>query len=95
MKFLKVIITIVVVYNIASWVFDKTKKEEWMSFVYPNANNLTIDRFGGTFSSLSACRAASLDILEDLNATNYGDYECALNCDISGGKPYICDETSR
>src|SRR3546814_2162975 len=50
----------------------------WDGIVYPDRNNLLADRFVGQFDTWNACRLASLDMLEQLNAVDTGDYECGL-----------------
>src|SRR3546814_12193666 len=64
---------------------------------YPDRNNLLADRFVGQFDTWNACRLASLDMLEQLNAVDTGDYECGLNCELSpnGSGLNICEETRR
>ncbi|MEH6529572.1 MAG: hypothetical protein V7718_06490 [Porticoccus sp.] len=72
-------------------------EEKWEGFVYPNANDLTISKNVGTFSSLEACRDAALSILSSISSVRAGDYECGLNCearsDLGGMK--VCKKTER
>jgi hypothetical protein len=72
--------------------------DSWEGFVYPNRNNLAVHRNLGKFKSLEMCRAAAKGYLDDLKATDTGDYECGKNCDdgskfLSGIK--MCEETLR
>lgn len=91
----KLIVLAIVLIMVADYAMVKMRKDVWLSFVYPNANNLYKDMDGGAYETLQACRSASLDLLERVGSSKRGDYECALNCNTSGGKPYICEETSR
>jgi len=68
--------------------------DNWQATVYPNKNNLKAYKHLGTYSSLGECRRACLVYLEDINASNKGDYECGKNCKYdSGYDMYICEET--
>ncbi|MEZ8449022.1 hypothetical protein AB6C93_24695 [Vibrio splendidus] len=91
--FIKFLVFIVIV--TVAWDFFDSKKDEWIGFVYPDRNNLWNDRNVGTFSTLEECRNVAADALLAMGANYSGDYECALNCNTSGGKPYVCKETSR
>ncbi len=71
----------------------------WRADVYPDRNNLSESKFIGTFDSLEACREAAKNALEEIGATDSGDYECGKNC-----KPMfpqledsvqVCEETLR
>lgn len=71
------------------------KKDTYIGFYYPDANDLTNDiQSDGTFESLDACRdwVNKQVSMRNQDNSNY-DYECGKNCDISGGKPYVCEET--
>lgn len=72
-------------------------KDTYIGFYYPDENNLINDiQSANTFVSLDACRDW---IEEQVSIYNQGDvnydYECGKNCDISGNKPYVCEETLR
>lgn len=68
--------------------------DNWQATVYPNKNNLKVYKNLGTFSSLEECRSACLEYLEEIHASNRGDYECGKNCKYdSGYDMYICEET--
>ena len=71
------------------------KKDTYVGFYYPDANNLTNDiQSNAAFDSLEACRnwIDEQVLIYNPNNSNY-DYECGKNCNLSGGKPYICEET--
>jgi len=71
------------------------KKDTYIGFYYPDASNLTNNiQSNSTFNSLEACRVwiDKQILIYNLDDLNY-DYECGKNCDLSGGKPYICEET--
>ena len=71
------------------------KKDSYIGFYYPDASNLLNDiQSEGIFDSLEACRSWINKQVEIYNQDNSDyDYECGKNCDISGGKPYVCEET--
>ena len=73
------------------------KKDTYIGFYYPDANNLTNDiQSKETFSTLEACRdwVDEQKSIYNPSATNSDDYECGKNCDLQNGqKPYICEET--
>jgi len=66
-------------------------------YYYPDANNLSEDISSvATFDSLELCRDWVDEQVSIFNPDGTGyDYECGKNCDISGGKPYVCEETLR
>ena len=72
-------------------------EEKWEGVVYPNANDLTISKNVGKFSSLEACRSAALSMLSNVSSAHSGDYECGLNCetrsDLGGVK--VCKRTEQ
>ena len=74
------------------WPGDDT----WTGHVYPNANDLLVDRFIGEYSSLEDCRRAATRTIADSGWEN-ADYECGLNCtrDSSLGGLWICEDTLR
>lgn len=71
----------------------------YVGFFYPNASNLLVDvQSPSEFEALWECRAwvedMALDYAQEILSHGNGyDYECSLNCDMSGGKPSICEET--
>ncbi len=75
------------------------KKDEYIGFFYPDSNNLYYDiQSTETFEDLSSCRVwaqqQALEYSGEILTNQYKwDYECGMNCDISGGKPYVCEET--
>jgi hypothetical protein len=70
-------------------------KDTYVGFFYPDASNLFNDiQSAGTFESLEMCRDWVDEQVSIHNPSGAGyDYECGKNCDLSGGKPYVCEET--
>lgn len=92
MKNLLVIIAVVLV----AWgAFSLLKGDKYVGFYYPDADNLLGDiQSPSTFDSLEACRHWIDEQVSRYNPDGSGyDYECGKNCDLSGVKPYICEET--
>lgn len=70
--------------------------EKWEGFVYPNKNDLTADKYIGTYGSLESCRAAAWEMLSKISSMEAGDYECGLNCKPSDfGDIKVCEKTER
>lgn len=71
------------------------RKDIFIGFYYPDKENLANDiQSEDTFTSLEACRDWIDEQVSIHNPDNKNyDYECGKNCDLSGGKPYICEET--
>ena len=71
-------------------------KERWSGYVFPDRNNLLVNRTVGEFQSLEACKDASMETLQEMNATQNGYYECGKNCK-SGSDYYLrdCEKTVR
>jgi hypothetical protein len=90
-KLLIVVLIVIVIWGIGALL----EKDTYVGFYYPDAGNLTNDiQSGDTFDSLEGCRdwVDEQVFIYNPNNSNY-DYECGKNCDLSGGKPYICEET--
>ncbi len=69
-------------------------RDKWDGHVYPNKYDLSQAIYIGEFDSLEDCREASLEMLENLNAFEMGEYECGKNCKPSDyGDILICEET--
>ena len=88
----------IVIIVIAVWgVYSLAKSDEYLGFYYPDKNNLSEDISSiVTFDSVEACRDWAHKQAKTLNPSGTGyDYECGKNCNTSGGKPYICEETLR
>ena len=88
-----IIILIVIIWGM----FTFLNKDTYVGFFYPDANNLLNDiQSPDAFDSLEACRdwVGEQALIQNLGQTVY-DYECGKNCDLSGGKPYVCEETLR
>lgn len=71
-----------------------TKGDTWSGFFYPDKNDLTVDQPLGNFSSLQECREAAILKMQSTQNDN-ADYECGLNCNLNGDKPYICEKTKK
>ncbi len=87
---------IVVVIILVSWVGRSLLTgDDYVGFYYPDANNLLSDiQSPNTFDSLELCRDWIDGQISKYNSDGTGyDYECGKNCDLSGGKPYVCEET--
>lgn len=91
---------VTVLVGVVVWVgFEVFKHDTYIGFFYPDASNLTMDIMSQEeFNDIYDCRAwAESMALEHaktiLSHENGWDYECGLNCDISGNKPYVCEET--
>jgi len=83
---------------IAVWgIYLLVQGDEYLGFYYPDANNLSEDISSvATFDSLELCRDWVDEQISIFNPHGTGyDYECGKNCDTSGGKPYVCEETLR
>lgn len=91
--FLQVLAIALVVWGIYSFV----QKDTYLGFYYPDVNNLSEDISSvTTFDSLELCRNWIDEQVSIFNPDGTGyDYECGKNCDTSGGKPYVCEETLR
>lgn len=90
------IFSIVVVIAIILGLYSFFKGDTYTGFYYPDANNLTNDiQSEETFNSLEICRdwVDEQKSIHNPDGTKQDDYECGKNCDLSGGKPYICEET--
>lgn len=67
--------------------------EDWKGWVYPDANNLSNYKFIGYFSTLVDCRAAALNKLSSLHASETGDYECGYKCKTTPNYGDVCKKT--
>lgn len=92
---MKIILGIVVIIGLIWGVFTLFKSDKYVGFYYPNVNDLTYDiQSSEVFNSLEKCRDWVDDQVAIYNPEGAGyDYECGKNCDLSGGKPYVCEET--
>jgi hypothetical protein len=72
-------------------------EEKWEGFVYPDANDLTISKNIGIYSSLEACRDAAISSLSSISSIRAGDYECGLNCEVRNnfGGIKVCEKTEQ
>ncbi len=88
---LVIILFVAIIWELSSFF----KKDTYVGFYYPDASNLINDiQSESAFGSLEACRdwVDEQVLIYNSSGLNY-DYECGKNCDLSGGKPYICEET--
>jgi hypothetical protein len=94
MKTTQVVLLIIVIAGLLYGAFGIFKKDTYVGFFYPNAADLTNDIQSPSFDSLEACRdwVSEQASAHNLSKAAY-DYECGKNCNISGGKPYVCEET--
>ncbi len=89
------VLVIVIASLLTNILFDSLGKDIYVGLYYPDAGNLTEDiKSNSIFNSLEDCRGwiDKQILIHNPNGLNY-DYECGKNCDLSGGKPYICEET--
>lgn len=77
---------------LSSLILTGCQKDVWTGFFYPDSSSLLIDENFGNFTTLADCRTAAHIKLQ---SKPNGDYECGLNCDLSGSKPYVCKATER
>ena len=88
-----IIVAIVIIWGLGTLL----KKDTYIGFYYPDANNLSNDiQSNGLFGSLDECRAwvNEQKSVHNSDGTRQDDYECGKNCNLQNGqKPYICEET--
>ena len=92
---MKNIVGIVVVIALVWGILSFLRDDDYIGFYYPNASDLTNDvQSPEAFGSLEMCRdwVDEQVSIHNADGSDY-DYECAKNCDLSGGKSYICEET--
>ncbi|MFA6158344.1 MAG: hypothetical protein WC763_01835 [Candidatus Paceibacterota bacterium] len=92
---MKDLITLILIVLVGWAGFSLLKGDEYVGFYYPDASNLSNDiQSSYTFDSIEACRSWVGEQVSKHNPTDSDyDYECGKNCDLSQGKPYICEET--
>ena len=92
---MKKILTIIIIAVVIWGIFSFLKGDKYVGFYYPDANDLTNDiQSSEVFDSLEMCRDWVDEQISIYNTDGSGyDYECGKNCDLSGGKPYVCEET--
>lgn len=92
-----ILLLVITIAFLSSLYFLFIKGDTYIGFYYPDKTNLTMDiQSPITFDSLDDCRDWVDQQIMKYNpeGTNF-DYECGKNCDLSGMKPYICEETLR
>lgn len=90
---------VLVMYALRDRPLPEPAGETWHGLVYPDREDGTNDVRLGKFSSLEACRSASLRRLRALypelvDPLERGDYECVSRCRGSDSL-LVCEETSR
>lgn len=97
MKIIKIIGILIVVLVVISLAFKALKKDVYIGFYYPDANNLFNDIESPVeFESLEMCLdwVNEQSSIYNPNGSNHDDYECGKNCNLQNGqKPYVCEET--
>lgn len=86
---------ILIILLIILGIFIFIKNDKYTGFYYPDANNLLNDiQSEENFKSLEMCKAWIDEQISKYNPNGLGyDYECGKNCNLSSGKPYVCEET--
>jgi hypothetical protein len=90
-------LSILVICLIVWGMYSFVNADKYLGFYYPDRNNL-LEEISSVkiFNSLESCREWANEQASILNPNDSEyDYECGKNCDTSGGKPYICEETLR
>lgn len=67
------------------------EEDRWSGHVYPDANDLLVDRPIGEYPTFEECQAAAIGAIR-INGWQNADYECGLNCEPQG-LINICEET--
>ena|SRR3989344_7500709 len=77
--------------------FSLFKKDEWISFFYPNKEDPKTFTQSPTLDNLDDCRKWADNTKQELNLIEGTyKYECGKNCVIdSGSKLYKCEETAK
>jgi hypothetical protein len=71
-------------------------KDSYSGFYYPDSANLFNDiESPYEFDTVEQCRTwiTVQKRTHNPRGERLDDYECGLNCDKSGGKPYVCEDT--
>jgi len=84
-----------VLVTVAGGIWMYSQRDAYTGFYYPNPDNLLRSiKSEEVFNSLQECRDWIGEQAGVYNSDGSAfDYECGKNCDLSGGKPYICEET--
>ncbi len=72
------------------------RPDQWDAFIYPNANDLTVNETIRGFKTFELCQQAAIDQLRSLPNPDGGDYECGYKC-VSHGQygGNLCAETRK
>ncbi len=71
------------------------RPDQWDAFIYPNANDLTINETIRGFKTFELCQQAAIDQLRSLPNPDGGDYECGYKCERHGTYGNLCAETRK
>ena len=71
------------------------RPDQWDAFIYPSADNLTVNETIRGFKTFELCQRAAIDRLQLLPGD--GDYECGYKCGPSPefGGLNVCKETRK
>lgn len=64
--------------------------DSWEGHVYPDRENLLINRTSGIFQDLESCEASCMAMLKSMDSLDKGYYECGKNCK-EGSSSYNMD----
>lgn len=98
MKKLRELLPLIVLLVIVFAAFNIFQRDTYTGFFYPDASNLFVDiQSEENFESLSECRVwaktQALKHVRNVNLEAGWDYECGKNCNFTGSKPYVCEES--
>jgi hypothetical protein len=75
-------------------VVDDVLRQDWMGWVYPNSDDLTVSRHVGTFRSYQDCRSAAFAALDNLAAASAPTFECGRGSAFNARYGvHVCAET--
>ena len=70
-----------------------SKQDTYEVFLYPNRDDLTVHKHGGTYTSVDSARTRARNWLRQ---NPNGDYEIGKNCETRPGMTVkVCEETFR
>ena len=72
------------------------RPDQWDAFVYPNANDLTVNETIRGFKTFELCQQAAINRLRQSKKSDVGDYECGYKCEPYGSYGgNLCEETRK
>lgn len=73
------------------------RPDQWDAFIYPNANDLTVNETIRGFKTFELCQEAAVNQLRSMPDSDAGDYECGYRCKPVGefGDLNVCKETRK